>query len=70
MVDNEFLRLSIARYQGDDKFVKDLSENFRNELDSLGCHEHKHTPDLYRFSVGNEVLKAGTWQRNRIQGTD
>jgi hypothetical protein len=70
IVDNEFLRLSIARYQGDDKFVKDLSENFRNELDSLGWHELKDTPDLYRFSVGKEVLKAGTWRRNRIQGTD
>jgi len=70
IINEEFLRLSIARYQGDDKFLKDLKENFKENLDSLGWHKLMDTPDLYRFSVGNEVLKASTWRRNRIQGTN
>jgi hypothetical protein len=70
IVNDDFLRLSIARYQGDDNYLKDLNKNFKESLDSLGWHELKDTPDLYRFSVGDQVLKAGHWRRNRIQGTN
>lgn len=68
--DDKFLRLSIARYQGDDKFLKDINSNFKKSLDSLEWHQLNDTPDLYRFSVNNEILKAGSWRRNRIKGTN
>ena len=70
IVNDEFLKLSIARYQGDDKYLKDLNENFKVSLDTLDWHKLKDTPDLYRFSVDNQILKAGVWRRNRIQGTN
>ncbi|NVJ86618.1 MAG: hypothetical protein HWE15_09960 [Algoriphagus sp.] len=66
-VSGDYLKLGIARYAGDDKYVVDLRENFQKELDSLGWHELEDTPDLYRFSIGGEVIKADSWKRNRLQ---
>lgn len=66
-VSGDYLKLGIARYAGDDKYLVDLRENFKNELDSLGWHELEDTPDLYRFSIGDEVIKADSWKRNRLQ---
>lgn len=69
-VEGNLLRLSIARYEGDEKFVKDLRNNFQTKLDSLGWHELKDTPDIYRFSINDTVLPAGAWRRNRIMVTN
>lgn len=69
-VDGDLLRLSIARYQGDEKFIEDLKSNFKTELDSLNWHNLEDTPDIYRFIVNDEVLKAGPWRRNRINMTN
>lgn len=69
-VEGNLLRLSIARYEGDDKFVEDLRDNFQMELDSLGWHELKDTPDIYRFSINDVVLKSSSWRRNRIMVTN
>lgn len=69
-VEGNLLRLSIARYEGDEKFVEDLRDNFQMELDSLGWHELKDTPDIYRFSINDVVLKSSSWRRNRIMVTN
>lgn len=69
-VEGDLLRLSIARYQGDEKFIEDLKSNFKTELDSLNWHNLEDTPDIYRFIVNDEVLKAGPWRRNRINMTN
>ena len=69
-VDGDLLRLSIARYQGDEKFIEDLKSNFKTKLDSLNWHNLEDTPDIYRFIVNDEVLKAGPWRRNRINMTN
>ncbi|TFV95954.1 hypothetical protein E4S40_06940 [Algoriphagus kandeliae] len=69
-VRGDYLKLGIARYAGDDQYLIDLNENFKKELDSLGWHELVDTPDLYRFTIGDEVIRAGSWKRNRLQVTD
>jgi hypothetical protein len=70
IIDGDFLRVSIARYQTDDKFLVDLNQNFKTDLDSIGWHQIEEAPDLYRFTVGDEVLKPDSWRRNRVQGTN
>lgn len=60
------LHLGIARYEGDDKFLKDLNTNFRDRLDSLNWHVLEDTPDLYRFFINGEKLNPGSWRRIRI----
>ncbi|MEN2280840.1 hypothetical protein AAGF08_01790 [Algoriphagus sp. SE2] len=66
IVKGDILHLGIARYEGDDKFLKDLNSNFKKELDSLGWHPLEDTPDLYRFFIKEENLIPGNWRRNRI----
>jgi len=66
VVTGDILRLGIARYEGDDKYLTDLNSNFRNQLDSLGWHRIEDTPDLYRFFIDKEELNPGNWRRNRI----
>ncbi|MHA7130604.1 hypothetical protein [Algoriphagus namhaensis] len=70
VVDAGFLRLGVARYEGDDRFVKDINKFFKSDLDSMGWHPLEDTPDLYRFSIEDQVYPADTWRRNRVQGTD
>jgi len=69
-VAGDLLRLSIARYEGDEKFVEDLKNNFQVELDSLGWHQLQDTPDIYRFSINGKILEAGPWRRNRLMVTN
>ncbi|MCS5490747.1 hypothetical protein [Algoriphagus limi] len=69
-VSGDYLKLGIARYAGDDKYLIDLRENFKKELDSLGWHEMEDTPDLYRFTIGDKVIRAGSWKRNRLHVTN
>lgn len=69
-VDGDLLRLSIARFEGDEKFIGDLKDQFQPELDSLGWHKLEDTPDIYRFTVNDEVLAAGPWRRNRMRITN
>lgn len=69
-VEGDLLRLSIARYEGDEKFIGDLKDYFQTDLDSLGWHDLKDTPDIYRFTVNGERLEAGPWRRNRMMVTN
>jgi hypothetical protein len=70
VVEGDILRLGVARFEGDDKFLRDLKSNFQKELDSLGWHSLEETPDLYRFSIGEEKLNPDSWRRNRIHITN
>jgi len=69
-VESDLLRVGVARYQGDTKTLKDLNDQFRLELDSMGWHTMDDTPDLYRFYLNDQIIKPGSWRRNRIQITD
>ncbi|MDN3204049.1 hypothetical protein [Algoriphagus sediminis] len=69
-VESDLLRVGVARYQGDTKTLKDLNDQFRLELDSMGWHVLEDTPDLYRFYLNDQIIKPGAWRRNRIQITD
>lgn len=66
IVKGDVLHLGIARYEGDDKFLKDLNSNFKKGLDSLDWHSLKNTPDLYRFYIKEEKLNPSNWRRTRI----
>ncbi|WP_296701793.1 hypothetical protein [Algoriphagus sp.] len=70
IVKGDVLHLGIARYEGDDKYLKDLNSNFMKGLDSLGWHSLEETPDLYRFFINKEELSPGGWRRNRIHVTN
>lgn len=66
IVKGDVLHLGVARYEGDDKFLKDLKSNFQDKLDSLNWHVLEDTPDLYRFFINGEKLNPGSWRRVRI----
>ncbi len=70
VIDRDFLRLGIARYEGDERIIHDLNDYFKKDLDSLNWHNLEDTPDLYRFSINGKVIPAQGWRRSRVQTTD
>ncbi|MBN3581413.1 hypothetical protein JYB64_03375 [Algoriphagus aestuarii] len=68
-ITDNYLRLGIARYEGDGKIIEELNTDFAKELDSLEWKSLEETADLHRIYIDEQVVKIDSWSKHRLGGT-
>ena len=68
-ISDDYLRLGIARYEGDGKIIEQLNTDFAKELDSLGWKTLEETADLHRVYIDEQLVKIDSWSKHRIGTT-
>ena len=61
ITDSDYLRLQIAYYGEDEKYLQLLNGPFSTTLDTLGWQELSIAPDLYRISIDDSVYQMPKW---------
>lgn len=68
-IDEDYLRLGVARYEGDGKIIDDLNTEFAKELDSLGWRTLQETAHLHRVYIDGQVAEIDSWSKHRLGNT-
>ncbi|SFU08763.1 hypothetical protein SAMN04489724_3840 [Algoriphagus locisalis] len=68
-INDEYLRLGIARYEGDGKIISELNTDFAQHLDSLQWKPLQETADLHRIYIDEKLVKVDSWSKHRLSNT-
>lgn len=68
-VADNYLRLGVARYEGDGKIIEELNTDFSGVLESLSWKTLNQTADLHRVYIDGEPVKIDAWTKHRLAGT-
>ncbi|PZX58051.1 hypothetical protein [Algoriphagus chordae] len=69
-VNDDLLRLGIARYEGDTKIINELKSDFRNDLKSLAWKNLDETADLHRIFIDEQEIPIDSWSKHRLRNTN
>ncbi|WP_057937114.1 hypothetical protein [Algoriphagus resistens] len=65
-INDDYLRLGIARYEGDGKIIEELNSDFKKVLDSLAWRPLRETADLHRIYIDEVPIEIASWSKHRI----
>jgi hypothetical protein len=65
-INDNYLRIGVARYEKDVQVVEDLHLNFRKTLDSLNWQNIQSPADLHRIYINDSLYQVDAWSKNRI----
>ncbi|UZD21443.1 hypothetical protein PBT90_18170 [Algoriphagus halophytocola] len=68
-LDDDYMKLGIARYEGDGKIITALNTEFISALDSMKWQPIQETADLHRVYIDEQLVPIETWSKHRIGGT-
>ena len=68
-INDNYLQLGVARYEGDGKIINDLNNDFSEVLDSLSWKKLNQTADLHRIYIDEQLVKSVGWTKHRLKGT-
>lgn len=68
-INEDFLKLGIARFEGDRKILEDLNNQFQKTIDTLNWHQLDETADLHRIFIDDSLVKIDHWEKFRLPET-
>ncbi|WP_339867407.1 hypothetical protein [uncultured Algoriphagus sp.] len=68
-IEGNYLRLGVARYEGDGKIIDELNADFSEKLISMSWKALNQTADLHRIYIDDKLVKIDTWTKHRLSGT-
>ena len=68
-INEDFLKLGIARFEGDRKILEDLNNQFQTTIDTLNWHQLDETADLHRIYIDDSLVKIDHWEKFRLPET-
>ena len=68
-INEDFLKLGIARFEGDRKILEDLNNQFQTTIDTLNWHQLDETADLHRIYIDDSLVKIDRWEKFRLPET-
>ncbi len=66
---DDYLKIGIARFEGDRKILEDLNSRFSASTDSLNWHELNETADLHRIYIDDSLVTITKWEKYRLPNT-
>lgn len=66
-IDGNVLRVGIARYEEDEKLLRQIQEDFTKTLDTLGWQPLKGIADLHRIYIDDSLVSVDSWRKQRLE---
>ena len=69
-IEEDFLKIGIARFEGDRKILEDMNNKYQTSIDTLNWHQLKETADLHRIYIDDSLMAVKNWKKFRMPETD